>query len=114
MSQTSSRRAFLKMGTAATASLVTQACVGPGRQREARASGAPELILRNGRFTTMDERSPQAQAVAIADGRFTEVGAEAGVMQLRGADTKVIDLKGRTVIPGLTDTHLHVIRGGLN
>lgn len=73
-----------------------------------------DLILTNGKFTTLDRAKPQASAVAIKDGRFTAVGEEREVMPLAGAGTKVIDLKGRSALPGLIDNHLHIIRGGLN
>jgi predicted amidohydrolase YtcJ len=73
-----------------------------------------ELILFNGNFHTVDREKPKADAVAISDGRFIAVGTEAEVMALRGNATQVIDLKGRRVIPGLNDSHLHLIRGGLN
>ena len=73
-----------------------------------------DLILTNGRFHTLDRSNPQADAVAIADGRFVAVGDAADVMRHRGDTTRVIDLDGHTVIPGLNDSHLHLIRGGLN
>jgi predicted amidohydrolase YtcJ len=73
-----------------------------------------DLILTNGRFHTLDRSNPQADAVAIAAGRFIAVGAAADVMRHAGAATRVVDLDGHTVIPGLNDSHLHLIRGGLN
>jgi len=73
-----------------------------------------DLILFNGRLHTVDRAKPLASAVAIKDGRFIAVGNDAQAMALRGAGTQVIDLMGRTVIPGLNDSHLHLIRGGLN
>lgn len=73
-----------------------------------------DLILTNGRFHTLDRTRPQAEAVAIADGRFLAVGDAAEVMRHRGPATRTIDLDGHTVIPGLNDSHLHLIRGGLN
>lgn len=73
-----------------------------------------ELILYNGRIHTVDRAKPRASAAAIANGRFLAVGDEHEVMALRNAATLVIDLNGRTVIPGLNDSHLHLIRGGLN
>ncbi len=73
-----------------------------------------ELILFNGKFHTVDRQNPTASAVAIREGRFVAVGSDAQAMAFRGAGTQVIDLKGRTVIPGLNDSHLHLIRGGLN
>src|SRR5438552_5788931 len=73
-----------------------------------------DVILMNGRIATQDERRSFAQAVAIQDGRFASVGSNEQIMALRGAKTEVIDLGGRTVIPGLNDSHMHPIRGGLN
>jgi len=73
-----------------------------------------DLILRSGRFTTLNPSSPTATAVAVADGLFAAVGRETEVMGLAGPETRVVDLKGRRVLPGLIDNHLHIIRGGLN
>ena len=75
---------------------------------------AADLIVHNSHFHTVDPRQPQASAVAISDGRFVAVGSDHDIMQHRGAQTKMIDLQGRTAIPGLNDSHIHVIRGGLN
>ncbi|MDR3462936.1 MAG: amidohydrolase [Beijerinckiaceae bacterium] len=75
---------------------------------------SPELILHRGLFTTLDRSNPTASAVAIKDGRFAAVGHDKEVMALAGPETKIVDLKGRRVLPGLIDNHLHIIRGGLN
>ena len=77
-------------------------------------TAAPDLILHNGRFTTLDRANPTASAVAIKDGRFLRVGRSEDVLPLAGSGTRVVDLQGRTVLPGLIDNHLHIIRGGLN
>ena len=74
----------------------------------------PDLILFNGRFTTLDRSNPHAEAVAIKDGKFTAVGRANEVMALAGPNTKIIDLHGKRVLPGLIDNHCHIIRGGLN
>ena len=74
----------------------------------------PELILHNGKIATLDPIAPEATAVAIREGRFLSVGDDRTVLGLKGTDTTLIDLHGRTVIPGLNDSHIHVIRGGLN
>ena len=73
-----------------------------------------DLILFNGQFHTVDREKPLASAVAIKDGRFVAVGNDAEAMALKGSATQVVDMKGRCVIPGLNDSHLHLIRGGLN
>src|SRR5262249_60164753 len=75
---------------------------------------APDLILCGGRTTTLDRSQPQANAVAIKDGRFVAVGRDEDVRALAEGETRVIDLQGRRVLPGLIDNHLHIIRGGLN
>ncbi|MBI5656334.1 MAG: amidohydrolase [Geobacter sp.] len=74
----------------------------------------PELILHNARIATLDPLTPEVSAVAIAEGRILETGDDRTIMRLAGATTKIIDLKRHTVIPGLNDSHIHVIRGGLN
>src|ERR1700732_2063556 len=74
----------------------------------------PHLILRGGRFATLDRGNRLASAVAISKGKFVAVGSDKDVMNLAGPDTQIIELKGRRVLPGLIDNHLHIIRGGLN
>jgi predicted amidohydrolase YtcJ len=75
---------------------------------------AADLICHSGVITTLDPAQPAAEALAIRNGRFSFVGKTSEVMPLAGKDTRVIDLKGRRVVPGLMDNHLHIIRGGLN
>jgi hypothetical protein len=75
---------------------------------------SPDVILHNGRFTTLDRSNPTASAVAIKDGKFSAVGTDAEIMPLAGPNTRLIELKGRRALPGLIDNHLHIIRGGLN
>ena len=72
-----------------------------------------ELILQNGKIATQDDRRSIVEAVAIRDGRFLGIGSDREVMRFRDERTKLIDLNKRTVIPGLNDSHLHLIRGGL-
>jgi predicted amidohydrolase YtcJ len=73
-----------------------------------------DTILFNGRVATMDPARPSATAVAIEDGRFLAVGDDREILALRTSATVVIDLNRRSVIPGLIDSHTHLIRGGLN
>lgn len=75
---------------------------------------APDLILHGGRFTTLDRANPNADAVAVKDGVFAAVGSAREILPTAGPQTKIIDLGGRRVVPGLIDSHTHVIRGGLN
>ena len=73
-----------------------------------------DLILHNGRFSTLDRSNASPDAVAIADGRFLSVGRARDVEATASATTKRIDLQGRRVIPGLIDSHMHIIRSGLS
>jgi len=73
-----------------------------------------DLILHNGKIATQDDRRSIVEALAIRDGKFLAVGSDREVMRFRDQGTKLIDLRKRTVIPGLIDSHLHLIRGGLN
>ncbi len=78
----------------------------------AQAPAPADTILINGHIITVDARFSIAQAVAISGGKFTAVGATADIRKLAGPSTTVVDLKGRTVIPGLADDHLHDAGGG--
>jgi predicted amidohydrolase YtcJ len=80
----------------------------------AMAQNAPDLILTNGRFSTLDRTNPNPEAVAITAGRFSAVGAVREILPTAGPATRVVDLGGRRAIPGLIDSHTHIIRGGLN
>ena len=71
-----------------------------------------DLIIKNGKITTLAGDNEEVQAVAIAGNRIVRTGSNAQVLQLKGRQTKIIDAGGRRVIPGLFDSHLHVIRGG--
>jgi predicted amidohydrolase YtcJ len=73
-----------------------------------------EVILINGRFSTLDRLKPSAEAVAIAQGKFIAIGTENEIRRHSDERTRVIDLKRRRVTPGLIDSHMHIIRGGLN
>ncbi len=68
-----------------------------------------DLVLRGGRIYTVDSRRPWAEALAIGGGRFLRVGGNGEVEGLIGEDTEVVDLEGRLVIPGIYDTHVHLV-----
>ncbi len=70
---------------------------------------ACDLVLRNGKFYTVNPEQPWAEAVAIKEGRLARVGANAHVEECIGPHTEVVDLDGRFVMPGIYDTHVHLI-----
>src|SRR6266496_3570014 len=108
----SNRRIFLSR----VASVAGAALLGRGEPGFADASGKTmsDTILFNGRITTLDPAYPSATAVAIENGLFAAVGSDQEIMSRRQPNTVAIDLHGRRVIPGLNDSHTHLIRGGLN
>jgi predicted amidohydrolase YtcJ len=73
---------------------------------------APDTILINGKLVVYD--SAPAQALAVRDGKIAAIGNTSRIRALAGPSTRVIDLAGRTVIPGLIDSHIHAIRAGLS
>lgn len=73
-----------------------------------------DIVVRNAKIYTGDPARPQATAVAITDGKITAIGDDRDILASVGTATKVVDGQNRRVVPGLNDSHLHVIRGGLN
>lgn len=73
------------------------------------AAQAPDLILHNGKVVTVNARNEIAQAVAIRGDRIVAVGTNAAVLARKGAATRLVDLKGKTVLPGLMDSHTHAV-----
>jgi hypothetical protein len=74
----------------------------------------PDLVLLDGKVVTVDAQSSVHDAVAIRDGRILGLGTSAEMRALAGSTTTVVELGGRTVIPGLIDSHLHAIRAALS
>ena len=70
-----------------------------------------DLVLRHGVVLTVDAKDSVAQAIAVRDGRIVAVGTDSDMTRLIGPGTKVVDLAGRTVTPGLIDTHIHLLEG---
>lgn len=68
-----------------------------------------DMVLANGNVYTVNPKMPYAQAIAVRDGQIVFVGTNEGAMKLKGAKTEIIELDGKTVIPGLIDAHAHFI-----
>jgi predicted amidohydrolase YtcJ len=73
-----------------------------------------DMILFNGKIHTIAKSRESVTAVAIKDGKFVAIGNDAEVMAHSGTSTRLIDLQGKRVVPGINDSHIHLIRGGLN
>src|SRR5262245_9638681 len=102
-----SRRRFVRDSVARAAGA---AVAGPATAL-ARQSGTANTVFRNGSVITV-AGNRLAQAVAVAGGRIAYVGSDSGVAAFVGAGTEVIDLRGRTLMPGIHDGHLHPLAGG--
>ena len=123
------RRRFLKLGGAALAGVALAGCRGPKHFELTAVQPlvnpafqlAPTLapgqfadtILVNGNIVTMDARRTTVKALAVKQGRILMVGEERAVRSVSGANTKIVDLRGRTVTPGLIDAHCHLSACGL-
>ena len=83
--------------------LVSVSCRGPGQA---------DLVLRNGKIATVDEEFSFAEAVAVHKERIVFVGKNEDVSSYTGPETRVIDLKGKLVLPGLIDSHAHIYNLG--
>ena len=72
-----------------------------------------DTVIRNANIITIDRRNPKAQALAIRDGKFMAVGSNSSIGDLVGTGTQVLDMSGRTVLPGFIDAHIHVLSSGI-
>ncbi len=75
----------------------------------ARSASPPDVVFLDGRFTTLDPKGTSASAVAVKDGRFVAVGSTKAIRKLAGPGTRVVELGGKTVVPGLIDAHSHPV-----
>ena len=98
---------FLTCTLAVSALLTITAAAAP-------AADPPDLILTGGRIATLDEQNSFVEAIAIRDGLIRATGTTAAIRRMAGPETREIKLAGRTVIPGLIETHCHAIGVGLS
>ncbi|MDX1393661.1 MAG: amidohydrolase [Gemmatimonadota bacterium] len=106
------RRDFMALSGLTAGGAALAGC-SPGGGGGGAAGGTPaDLIVTNANVYTVDDALPRAQAFAISGGRFTAVGSDTDIANLRGPDTEVIDAGGRTVFPGFIDTHNHPFYSG--
>ncbi|MCX7015826.1 MAG: amidohydrolase family protein, partial [Candidatus Sumerlaeota bacterium] len=101
------RRRFLKQAGAAA-----WAAAGAATRVGAVEGQSAQLALKNGAIVTMADRQPRAEAMAVQGGRIAAIGSNAEIEKWIGAGTRVLDLAGKSVSPGLIDAHSHVIAFG--
>ena len=106
-----SRRNVLA-GATSTA-IVAMAGSIPQPSRAQQSETPPDLIVHNGKVTTLQSSQPEARAFATRGEKIVAVGSDAEVTGLAARSTRLVDAGGRRVIPGLNDNHLHLVRGAL-
>ena len=103
-------------GTATVAAVVSTAVIAGavpgigGSETVPNVAGAPDLLLYNGKISTVDKDNSEVQAIAIRNGDIIATGSDSAIRPLAKQHTKLVDLKGRRVLPGLIDGHLHGMR----
>lgn len=102
------RRFLLSAAATAAAGLPVSGCTSLG----SRATVA-DMILRNGRVHTLDRRNSVVSSIALKDGKVLAVGSDSDTAVFQGSATRVVDLANRVLVPGLNDSHTHLINGGL-
>jgi len=93
----------------ATVSILTLLCIAFGYPSVSHTQTEPaDAVFKNGNIYTVNERQPQAQAIAVKAGKIVFVGSNADAKKYEGKDTRIVDLRGNTLLPGFTDSHYHL------
>jgi predicted amidohydrolase YtcJ len=92
--------------------ILLSACQPNSSTSEQQATTSADLIITNAKVAVMDASRNFAEAIAVKDGKVLQTGTTEDILALKGNSTKVLDAKGKTLIPGLNDSHLHLTRGG--
>ncbi len=103
---------FNRSAAAVLAAVLTAGMIGCAEEERKEPVRQADLVLVNGRIRTLDPQVPDGTALGAAGGRILKVGSDAAIGALVGPGTRRIDLKGRTVIPGIIDAHLHLMSIG--
>jgi len=93
-------------------SLTFTACQAQGRTGNAQNAEEADLIITNAKVAVMDDNYSIAEAIAVKDGRVLATGTTSDITRYQGENTQAYDAQGKTLIPGLNDSHLHLTRGG--
>ena len=78
----------------------------------AQSKQSPTLIVFNAKVHTLDNANTIAEAIAVQNGKIIKVGKSSSILKLKTKNTKLVDAKGKTIVPGIFDSHMHIIRGG--
>ncbi len=92
--------------------LLFTACQSKVKPDKTQANEKADLIVTNAKVAVMDKNYSTAEAIAVKDGKVIATGISSEILKYKGDQTKTFDAKGRTIIPGLNDSHLHLTRGG--
>ena len=97
------------------AALLLLCCLLPwsGLGRAATANEAADLLLLGGQIYTVSPTQPWVEALAVKDGKILATGSDTALSKYRSSTTKIIDLQGKMVMPGIIDAHLHPVSGGI-
>jgi predicted amidohydrolase YtcJ len=109
----SNRSLSRSIGLALAAAALAGCARGPTDQIDEQKPTVADLALRNGAIYTLDGARSWAETVAIEDGRIVYVGTDAGAKDYIGPNTKVVELEGRMVLPGIQDAHVHPVMSGV-
>lgn len=112
------KQRLLALATASALATLMVGCASPGATgtaavAPAAAAAAADSIYLGGAILTMNDAQPNAEAVAVRAGRITAVGSRAELLKMQGANTRVVDLQGKTLLPGFVDPHSHISVVGL-
>jgi hypothetical protein len=89
------------------------ACSGVMAAAKTDTAVVADIVYKNGNIHTVDTFHSTAEAVAIKDGKFIKIGSDEDMKAVTGKGTEVINLRGKMVMPGIIDTHIHAVRGAL-
>ena len=113
MSVVKSLRALPRWVLALALCALTGAALAAEETQDNGLVGEADVVYQNGFVYTVDGVRSRAQAFAVRDGKYVAVGSDDDMKAVTGPDTRVVDLEGRMVMPGLVDTHIHALRGAL-
>ena len=105
------KQRLLALAVASAVTALVAGCASPSNS--VHSAALADSIYLGGPILTMNDAQPNAEAVAVRAGRITAVGSRAELLKMQGANTRVVDLQGKTLLPGFVDPHSHISIVGL-